>query len=89
MDILGDRYLIDELAAQVGGYFSPPTEEDIAFTNLLFEISERFGIHYYSATKKERFFVEEVTRVTWARHQEEKNRYPSGYYLKKTEKGEG
>lgn len=72
MNILDERYLIDELAEQAGGYFSPPTEEDIAFTNLLFEISEQFGIHYYSATKKERYFVDEVTRVTWAKQQEEK-----------------
>jgi len=71
MDFLDDRYLIDELAAQAGGYFVPPTEDDIAYTNLLFDICEQFGIHYYSATKKERFFVEEVTRVTWAKQQEE------------------
>jgi len=72
MDFLDDRYLIDELAAQAGGYFVPPTEDDIAYTNLLFDICEQFGIHYYSATKKERLFVEEVARVTWAKQQEEK-----------------
>ena len=33
---------------------------------------EQFGIRYYSATPKERYFVEEVTRVTWAKRQEEK-----------------
>lgn len=27
-------------------------------------ICQQFGIHYYTATKKERYFVEEVTRVT-------------------------
>ena len=31
-----------------------------------------FGIRYYSATPKERHFVEEVTHVTWAKMQEEK-----------------
>ena len=33
---------------------------------------EQFGIRYYSATPKERHFVEEVTRATWANMQEEK-----------------
>jgi hypothetical protein len=35
-------------------------------------VCDQFGIHYYSATPKERNFVEEVTRVTWARDQEAK-----------------
>lgn len=59
-----DRYRIDELAAQAGGYFAPPTDEEMAYTELLFDVSRQFGIHYYSATNKERHFVEEVTRLT-------------------------
>ena len=72
MKALDERYQIDDLAEQAGGYFAPPAEEDIAYTDLLFDVFEQFGIHYYSATKKERHFVEEVTRVTWAKQQEEK-----------------
>lgn len=72
MKSLDNRYMIDVLAAEAGGYFVPPTEDDMAYTDLLFDICDQFGIHYYSATKKERRFVEEVTRVTWAKQQEEK-----------------
>ena len=60
------RYQIDLLAEQAGGYFSIPSEEDLAYTDLLFSVCEQFGIRYYSATDKERYFVDEVTRVTWA-----------------------
>lgn len=63
-------YIIDELAAQAGGYFSMPTQDDMAYTELLFDICQQFGIRYYSATSKEKAFVEEVTRVTWAKQQE-------------------
>ena len=72
MAMLDERYEIDDLAAQAGGYFVPPTEESMAYTELLFDVCQQFGIRYYSATKKERYFVEEVTRVTWAKLQEEK-----------------
>lgn len=61
------RYQIDLLAQQAGGYFSLPSEADLAYTDLLFSVCKQFGIHYYSATAKERYFVDEVTRVTWAR----------------------
>lgn len=44
----------------------------MAYTGFFFDVCEQFGIRYYSATKKERHFVEEVTRVTWAKQQEEK-----------------
>lgn len=67
IDELKERYQIDLLAQQAGGYFSIPSEEDLAYTDLLFSVCKQFGIHYYSATAKERYFVEEVTRVTWAR----------------------
>lgn len=70
--MLDERYKIDDLAAQAGGYFALPTKENMAYTELLFDICQQFGIRYYSATKKERYFVEEVTRVTWAKQQEEK-----------------
>lgn len=65
-----DRYAIDDLAEQAGGYFVPPREDDIRYMELLFDVSRQFGIHYYSATPKERNFVDEVTRLTWARQQE-------------------
>lgn len=69
---LEKQYQIDILAEQAGGYFSPPSKEEIAYTDLLFSVCEQFGIRYYSATPKERYFVEEVTRVTWARQQEQR-----------------
>lgn len=65
-----DYYAIDALADEAGGYFAIPSEEDIQYTELLFDVSRQFGIHYYSATPKERNFVDEVTRVTWAKQQE-------------------
>ena len=65
-------YEIDELAEQAGGYFSLPSQEDMAYTELLFDVCRQFGIRYYSATRKEKAFVEEVTRLTWAKQQEEK-----------------
>ena len=65
-------YAIDILAKQSGGYFAPPSAENIEYTDLLFDVCEQFGIRYYSATPKERHFVVEVTRVTWAKRQEEK-----------------
>ena len=46
------------------------TQEDIAYTDLLFDVCQQFGIQYYSASAKEKAFVEEVTRVTWAKQQE-------------------
>ena len=64
--------VIDDLAGQAGGYFAMPTEEDMAYTELLFDVCHQFGIRYYTATAKERAFVEEVTRVTWAKQQEVK-----------------
>ena len=71
-----ERKKIDELAERAGGYFSLPSEDSMAYTELLFDICKQFGIRYYTATKKERYFVEEVTRVTWAKQQEEKSGIP-------------
>ena len=65
-------FKIDALAEEAGGYFALPSKENIEYTDLLFDVCEQFGIRYYSATPKERHFVEEVTRVTWANMQEEK-----------------
>ena len=48
-----DSFLIDALAEEAGGYFMPPTDENIRYTELLFDVSKQFGIHYYSATPKE------------------------------------
>lgn len=58
---------IDELAEEAGGYVALPKKEDIRYLELLFEICEQFGIRYYTATPKEKCFVDEVTRLTWAR----------------------
>ena len=38
------QYVIDELASQAGGYFSVPTQEDIAYTDLLFDVCQQFGM---------------------------------------------
>ena len=70
---LENEYTIDILADEAGGYFAPPTEEDMAYTDLLFDVCNQFGIRYYSATAKERCFVEEVTRVTWDEQQAKKS----------------
>lgn len=68
---LEKQYQVDVLAEQAGGYFSVPSTQELAYTDLLFSICEQFGIRYYSATPKERYFVEEVARVTWARQNEQ------------------
>ena len=66
--MLDERYKIDELADAAGGYFAMPSADELAYTELLFDVCDQFGIHYYAADKKARAFVEEVTRVTWAKH---------------------
>ncbi len=58
-------YKLDILAEQAGGYFSVPDKDELAYMDLLFSVCNQFGIRYYSTTLKERYFVEEVTRVTW------------------------
>lgn len=63
-------YIMDKLREQAGGYFAPPSVDDMAYTDLFFDICQHFGIRYASATAKERNFAEEVTRVTWAKQQE-------------------
>ena len=68
---LEKQYQIDILAEQTGGYFVAPSEAELEYTDLFFSVCEQFGIRYYSATPKERYFVEEVTRVTWAHRQEQ------------------
>ena len=68
--VLEDRYAIDILADEAGGYFAPPSKDNMRYMELLFDVCEQFGIHYYTATPKERNFVDEVTRLTWARQQE-------------------
>lgn len=62
---LDERYTLDDLAAEAGGYVSPPSEDDIAFVELLFTTSERLGIHYYSATPEERQTAEKETMSIW------------------------
>lgn len=56
---LEKQYQIDILAEQASGYFSVPSEQDLAYSDLLFSICNQFGIHYYSVTSKERYSVEE------------------------------
>lgn len=68
---LEKQYEIDILASDAGGYVAASREDELAYTDLLFNICEQFGIRYYSATAKERYFVEEVARVTWAHQQEQ------------------
>lgn len=63
---LKEQYQIDVLADEAGGYVSPPTQEGQEYTDLFFSVCRQFGIRYHRATTKERCFVEEVTRVTWA-----------------------
>ena len=63
---LRDQYQLDTLAAEAGGYVTPPSKEGLAYTDLFFDVCRQFGIRYNHATPKERCFVEEVTRVTWA-----------------------
>ena len=67
---LEKRFAIDVLADEAGGYFAPPSDDDIRYMDLLFDVCAQFGIRYYTTTPKERNFVEEVTRLTWARQQE-------------------
>ena len=73
---LDARYQIDILAQQAGGYFVVPREQELEYTDLLFDVCKQFGIKYYSATAKERFFVEEVARVTYERERARKQGLP-------------
>ena len=41
---LDERYTLDDLAEEAGGYVSPPSEDDIAFVELLFTTSS--GLEY-------------------------------------------
>ena len=73
---LDARYQIDILAQQAGGYFAVPSEQELEYTDLLFDVCKQFGIKYYSATAKERFFVEEVARVTYEMERAKKQGFP-------------
>lgn len=73
---LDARYQIDILAQQAGGYFAMPSEQELEYTDLLFDVCKQFGIKYYSATAKERFFVEEVARVTYERERAQRQGLP-------------
>jgi len=65
-DELLNHYQLDVLAEKAGGYVAAPTAESLDYTDLFFSVCQQFGIRYSQATPKERFFVDEVTRVTWA-----------------------
>lgn len=75
------EYELDSLAEAAGGYVSLPDQDGLRFTNLFFDICKQFGIRYSSATAKERFFVDEVTRLTWARIIEEETGIPQNVPL--------
>ena len=60
------EYALDVLADEAGGCVKPLSEDALAYTDLFFDVCRQFGIRYNHATPKERCFVEEVTRVTWA-----------------------
>lgn len=49
---MSERYVIDDLAVQAGGYFNPPAKENMAHTECLFGVCEQFGIRYYSVQKR-------------------------------------
>lgn len=49
---LSAHYQIDILAQQAGGYFAVPKEQELEYTDLLFDVCKQFGIKYYSATAK-------------------------------------
>ena len=72
IDVTPADIAIDDLAAKAGGYVSFPTKDDEASLELLFDICKQFKINYFSCTKKEREFVNEVTRVTWEKNAEQK-----------------
>lgn len=66
------RYQIDILAEQAGGYCVAPSEWEMEYTDLLFSICAEHGIRYYSATKTERCFVEELARRAWKERKNER-----------------
>lgn len=73
---LNTCYQIDILAQQAGGYFAASGEQELEYTDLLFDVCKQFGIKYCSATAKERFFVEEVARVTYERERAQRQGRP-------------
>lgn len=66
-----NQYQIDILAEQAGGYCVAPSKQEMEYTDLLFTICAQHGIRYYSATKTERCFVEELARRAWEERQDE------------------
>lgn len=69
---LDQKYQIDILAEQAGGYCAAPSEREMEYTDLLFSICVQHGIRYYSATKIERCFVEELARKAWEEREDER-----------------
>ena len=69
---LDQKYQIDILAEQAGGYCAAPNEWGMEYTDLLFSICAEHGIRYYSATKTERCFVEELARRAWKERKNER-----------------
>ena len=68
---LEKKYQIDILAEKAGGYCAAPSEQEMEYTDLLFSICAEHGIRYYSATKTERCFVEELARRAWEERKNE------------------
>ena len=76
MNSLEKTYAVDILADEAGGYFKVPSEEEMEYTDLFFSVCRQFGIRYAKASPKEKYFVDEVTRVTWA-HMHNKKTQPA------------
>ena len=45
MEKMSDAFIeMDTLAEQAGGYFALPSEENVEYTNLVFDVCRQFGI---------------------------------------------
>lgn len=74
MNIIDEDCMIDTLAGEAGGYFALPSEEDKEWTNLFFFICRKYGIQYAHASPKQKYFVDEVVRVTWENMQKKQGK---------------
>ena len=50
--MLDERYKIDELADAAGGYCAMPSADELAYTELLFDVCDQFGIHTMPQIRK-------------------------------------
>lgn len=62
--MLDERYKIDELADAAGGYFAMPSADELAYTELLFDVCDQFGIHLpWQAQDGRHFLFQLVSRL--------------------------